>query len=65
MAHTLGGLLGFAVVGFFLPLFLGVVYSTTAFTVAFIGLLLLAAVAAPAVVRGGIRLRMERREFAG
>lgn len=65
VAHTLGGLFGFAVVGFFLPLFLGIVYSTTAFTVTFIGLLLLAAVAAPAVVRSGIRLRMERREFAG
>ena len=65
MAHTLGGLLVFAVIGFFLPLFLGVVYSITAVTVTFIGLLLLAAVAAPAVVRRGIRLRMERREFAG
>ena len=38
VAHTLGGLFGFAVVGFFLPLFLGIVYSTTAFTVTFIGL---------------------------
>ena len=65
MAHTLGGLLVFAVIGFFLPLFFGVVYSATAVTVTFIGLLLLAAVAAPAVVRSGIRLRMERREFAG
>ena len=65
MAHTLGGLLVFAVIGLFLPLLLGVVYSTTAGTVAFIGLLLLAAVAAPAVVRHGIRLRMEGREFAG
>ena len=65
MAHTLGGLLVFAVIGFFLPLFFGVVYSATAVTVTFIGLLLLAAVAAPAVVRSGIRLRMESREFAG
>ena len=65
MAHTLGGLFVSAVIGVFLPLFFGVVYSATAVTVTFIGLLLLAAVAAPAVVRGGIRLRMERREFAG
>ena len=65
MAHTLGGLFVFAVIGVFLPLFFGVVYSATAVMVTFIGLLLLASVAAPAVVRGGIRLRMERREFAG
>lgn len=65
MAHTLGGLFVFAVIGVFLPLFFGVVYSATAVTVTFVGLLLLAAVTAPAVVRAGIRLRMERREFAG
>ena len=65
LAHTLGGLFVLAVIGVYLPWFFGVVYSATAVTVTFIGLLLVAAVAAPAVVRSGIRLRMERREFAG
>ena len=65
VAQTIGGFMVLGLIGVFLPWFFGVVYSGTAITVTFIGVLLLAALVAPAVVRGGIRSRMEAREFAG
>ena len=65
VAHTIGGFMVLALIGVFLPWFFGVVYSGTAIAVTFIGVLLIAALVAPAVVRGGIRSRMEAREFAG
>lgn len=65
----MGTLVGMIVVGMvialFLPLALWVAYSRTAFTIAYIAVLALAAVLMPAAVRRGVRSRVERLEFAG
>ena len=54
-----------AVIALLLPLALWVAYSRTAFTIAYIGVLALAAVLMPLAVRRGVRARVEQLEFAG
>ncbi len=65
----MGTIVGMIVVGtviaLFLPLALWVAYSRTAFTIAYIGVLALAGVLTPIMVRRGVRARVERLEFAG
>lgn len=65
----MGTIVGMIVVGMvialFLPLALWLAYSSTAFTIAYIAVLVLAGVLMPLAVRKGVRGRVEKLEFAG
>lgn len=65
MASLVGMIVVAMVIAVFLPLANWLAYSRPAFTIAYIGVLALAGVLMPLLVRRGVRSRVERLEFAG
>ena len=65
MASLVGMIVVGMVIAVFLPLANALAYSSTAFTIAYIGVLAVLGVLMPLAVRRGVRGRVERLEFAG